>query len=344
VRYSRTPSPLIAAIAAAALAGCSASGAAAPTATPAPDAAASPEALIGVADCVDASGQPGHGPPFSGWPVPGNAQATGDLIPYIISSQAFGGTNRFLFTLIDSQNASLAAADVPVTARFYDLAADPASPVATVEASYLDPGANARGSYRALVDFRCAGDWGLEVVAGLPSGETTSKVMFTVLPYGTYPAVGARAIASDSLVATTPDELARISTDDDPDPDFYRSTIAQAVTSGTPAAIFFATPLFCRTATCGPMLDLVKSVAMDFKDRVTFVNVEPYQLQETGAGLQPVVDSDGHLQTMQAVRDWGLPSEPFLFLVDADGRIASSYEGLLDEDELREGLSAITGG
>jgi hypothetical protein len=317
---------------------CGASGA---VSTPTPPPSAAP---TGVADCVDVNGRPGQGPPYTGWPVPGNAQATADLIPYIITSQAFGGPNRFLFTLIDSTNASLAAADVPVTARFYDLTKDPSDPASSAEATFLDPGANARGSYRTLVDFTCAGDWGLEVIAGLPAGQASSKMMFTVLPVGTFPAVGARAIASDTPVATTPEELARISTDDDPDPDFYRSTVAQAVTSGEPAAIFFATPQFCRTATCGPMLDLVKSVADEYKDRVTFVNVEPYVLQETGTGLQPVLDADGHLQPVQAVRDWGLPSEPFLFLVGPDGRIASSYEGLLDEAELREGLTAIAEG
>ena len=227
-----------------------------------------------------------------------------------------------------------------------------------MDAVFLDPG-NGRGLYRTAVDLTCSGEWGVVVTAqlpaplpsGAPSGavaspatvSVTSRVIFEVQPAGTVPAIGAKAPESDSPVGTTPDEIAKISTDDDPDPDFYRETIAQAVTSGKPSAILFATPLYCQTATCGPMLDLVESIATDFKDSVTFVNVEPYKLRETPQGLQPDLDADGHLQPVQAVLDWGLPTEPYLFIVDGDGRITASFEGIMGEDEVRAALLDVSG-
>lgn len=325
------------------LAACSAS----PAATPTPAAVATP---TGPAVAVDPDAAPQCAPgsqpsatAYAGWPQPGRAQATGDLIPLLVSSQVTAGPSRFLFSLIDSQNAVLAAADVPVTVAFFDLAADPATPVATVEATFLDPGTG-RGLYRAAVDFRCAGEWGMLVTAGLPEGQATSRVIFSVQPAGTVPAIGEAAPESDSPVASTPEELALVSTDDDPDPDFYTRSIAQAVTSGRPSVILFATPQFCRTGTCGPVLDLVESIAVDFKESVTFVNVEPYQLRETDQGLQPLLDADGQTQPVQAVLDWGLPTEPYLFVVDADGRISASFEGILGEDEVRAALVEVSEG
>jgi hypothetical protein len=278
------------------------------------------------------------------------------MIPYLVSTQITAGPSRFLFTLIDSSNQVLAAADVPVTADFYNLAVDPERPVASTTASYLDPGTG-RGLYRTNVDFTCAGEWGVVVTAelpaplpsGAPSGAVaspatqtvTSRVIFQVAPAGTVPAIGAPAPESDSPVAATAADLARISTDDDPDPDFYTMTIAQAVTSGMPSAILFATPQFCQTATCGPMLDLMETIAADYKGQVQFVNVEPYRLRETPQGLQPDLDADGRLQPVQSVLDWGLPTEPYLFIVDADGRIFASFEGILGEDEVRTALTDV---
>lgn len=338
------------------LAACSGGGSATPTpapATPAPATSAEP-GTAAAPECA-----PGTVPGatvYPGWPQPGRAQATGDMIPYLVSTQIVAGPSRFLFTLIDSSNQVLAAADVPVTVAFYDLAGDPETPAATTTASYLDPGTG-RGLYRTNVDFTCAGEWGVVVTAelpaplpsGAPSGAVaspatvtvTSRVIFEVMPAGSVPSIGAMAPESDSPVATTAADLATISTDDDPDPDFYTLTIAQAVTSGMPSAILFATPQFCQTATCGPMLDLMETIAADFKGQVRFVNVEPYKLRETPQGLQPDLDADGHLQPVQSVLDWGLPTEPYLFIVDADGRVFASFEGILGEDEVRSALTDV---
>ncbi|MFN8620243.1 MAG: hypothetical protein U0869_05800 [Chloroflexota bacterium] len=340
------------------LSACSSSSTATPTPAPTP-AGPAPAASAGagagtVATAAECA--PGAGPatsPYPGWPVPGRAQATGDMIPYIVSTQSVVGQSRFLFSLISSSNEVLAAADVPVTAEFYNLAADPATPVATIDAPYLDPGnGTGRGLYRTNVDFTCAGEWGLRVSAQLPapSGSpagaspqaVTASVIFDVLPAGTVPAIGSAAPQSDSLTATTLDEVKKISTDDDPDLDFYSHTIKQAVTSGKPSAILFATPAFCQTATCGPTLDHVKAIAKDFKEQVIFVNVEPYQLKETPNGLQPALDADGHLQPVQAVTEWGLPTEPYLFIVDKDGKVFAEFEGILGEDEVRAALMDVT--
>lgn len=280
---------------------------------------------------------------YDGWPVPGQAQASGDLIPYIVSTQVVAGPARILLTLLDSTNAILAAPDVPVTVAFHDLVADPATPVATVEGRYLDPGTG-RGLYVVAADLRCWGDWGLEVTAGLPGGPVSARVITGVLPAGSTPRIGMPAPLSDSPVGTTSAEIAAITTDLDPEPAFYATSIADAVTSGKPSAILFATPLLCATATCGPTLDIVKKVAAEVGDALIVVHVEPYQLRLTEGGIQPLLSADGQLQPIPAVFEWGLPTEPFLFLVDAEGRIAASLEGVVGEDELRAAVLDVLAG
>ena len=83
--------------------------------------------------------------------------------------------------------------------------------------------------------------------------------------------------------------------------------------------LVFATPKFCQTQTCGPTLEKVKAVAEAHPD-MTFINVEPYLLEEVDGQLQPDLDANGMLQAAPATDAYGLLVEPFVFVVDGDGR------------------------
>lgn len=280
---------------------------------------------------------------YPGWPAAGQASSTGALLPLVISSQVVAGpTTRFLYSIADPANPYVptAAADVATQVAFFALARDPATALATVPGTFLDSGSGL-GLYHLTTVFDCWGAWGLELTADLPSGPVTTRLIFDVLPYGSVPAVGAAAPRSESPTATTPEGIAAISTDTSPDPDLYRLSIAQAVGSGRPAYIVFATPAFCTTATCGPTLDIVKTVVPEYKDRVDFIHVEPYLLHQTDAGLQPLLDADGHPQAVQSVIDYGLRTEPYQFLVDGAGVVRASFQGIASADEIRAALDAV---
>ena len=283
---------------------------------------------------------------YQGWPSVGQVSATGNLLPLIVSAQLVAGPpTRFLYTIADPTNPGVptASADVATQVSFYALARDPATAVATVPGTFLDSG-NGLGLYHLTTTFDCVGDWGMELTAALPSGPIATRAIFSVLPYGSLPAIGAPAPRSATLTATTPDGIAAISTDTTPDPDLYRLSIDQAVGSGRPTYIVFATPAFCQTATCGPTLDIVKSVAPEYKDRVDFIHVEPYLLQTTDAGLQPLLDANGGLQVVQAVNDYGLPTEPYQFLVDGSGIVRDAFQGIASVDEIRAAIDAVLAG
>ncbi|CAN5620384.1 hypothetical protein BH24CHL9_BH24CHL9_03230 [soil metagenome] len=257
-----------------------------------------------------------------------------EIIPIMVSSLVDVGPGRFLYSLVDGEQRILAAEGVPTRVGFYALERDPEAPVATLEGAFLDT-QTCRGMYRVAVDFDCAGEWGMELVATLPDGTTaTERVRFRVHPDGPTVDVGEPAPRSDSLTASTPEDLSLISTDPDPYPPAFERTIADVVTSGQPSLVLFATPAFCQTGTCGPTADLVKTVAQEHEGRLGFVSVEPYVLQMTENGLQPELDPEGRLQPVAAVLDYGLIVEPYLFVVDAAGDVFARFEGVVGEDEL----------
>jgi len=243
--------------------------------------------------------------------------------------------------VLDPAYRQVAAPEVPSRIDFYALERDPETPAASVQASYLPSGLG-RGLYRAAVDFDCVGEWGAAISIDLPDGsQATERLRFRVHPAGDTPAIGAAAPRSDSPTASTLEEMRRISTDSNPYPAAYDSTVAETVTSGRPSLVFFATPAFCQSGLCGPTVELVKSVAREYEEELEFVNVEPYQLHVTENGLQPLLDEDGQLQPVPAALDYGIPAEPYLFVVDAAGNVFAKFEVVVGGDELRAAIEDV---
>jgi predicted transcriptional regulator len=72
----------------------------------------------------------------------------------------------------------------------------------------------------------------------------------------------------------------------------------------------------------------VQSLEPDFRGRMSFVHLEIY--------------SDPQTQTTSlAVNEWKLPSEPWAFIVDREGKIADKLEGALTAAELRESIERV---
>ena len=164
---------------------------------------------------------------------------------------------------------------------------------------------------------------------------------FDVTAHGAAIQVGERAPKSDSLTLGEVDgDLAKISSDQHPVKRFYTTSIADAVAAKKPFILIFATPLFCRSGQCGPTLDRVKLVAAAHPN-VTVINVEPYELRYQDGGLQPVVDAQNVPIPVAATVEWGLPSEPWIYVVDADGIVRASFEGIVSETELEAAVSAV---
>jgi hypothetical protein len=272
-----------------------------------------------------------------GWPPLADG---GELLPIPVTSELVVGSNRFLLNLVDADNNPLAAPDRAVTLNFYALEVDPVTPAQTVEATYLPTIPQLPGLYRAQVDFDRAGTWGIEAEATEADGRVrTGRMVFSVRQEGSTPLVGSEARSSQTPTGESAEQIALISTDDDPNAAFYRLSVDQALQQDQPFLLVFATPAFCRTATCGPALDIVKEVAPAFHD-VAVIHVEPYELEQVDGHLQPVL-REGQLVLVPAVVEWGLLTEPMIFAVDADGIVRTKLEGVASADEIRSAMEGI---
>ncbi len=184
------------------------------------------------------------------------------------------------------------------------------------------------GLYLSNPTFDAAGTWEVRVES---QGNDIGGTLLEVADAPIVPLVGSDAPRTDNPTSAGRDDLAAISTDPDPNPTFYDLTVAEAVTSGSPTLIAFATPAFCQTALCGPTMNLVKEAVAGRSD-LNVVHVEPYELEAARSGsLVPV----------EAMVSWNLPTEPWVFVVDDGGTITAAFEGIFGIDELNEALDDL---
>jgi len=142
------------------------------------------------------------------------------------------------------------------------------------------------------------------------------------------PAVGARAIASETpTLASTGGRLAALTTATHPDPRLYRLSVAQALARHVPFVLTFATPKFCQSRTCGPVVDVVDAVAKKLSSSpVRFIHVEIYKDNDPAKGFN------------RWVKEWNLPNEPFTFLVDRRGIVRAKLSGAFSVAELEQAV------
>ena len=138
------------------------------------------------------------------------------------------------------------------------------------------------------------------------------------------PAVGAKAYPSQTpTIASTGGDFARLTTRVPPDRGLLRYSIAGSLAARKPFVVTFATPKFCTSRTCGPVVDVVDAVRRRLGHTgVRFIHVEVYRRNDPSLGLNSFM------------RQWRLPTEPWVFLVGSDGRIKAKFEGPVSVGEL----------
>ena len=279
---------------------------------------------------------------LAGWGAPATAPT---LTPLLVSNYISCGPARILFLYLDGASQDVSAPTRTASVAFFDLAKDPNTPVATATGSFIWTIQDVRGMYIVDVTLPEAGSWGAEFTTQAPGTPAeTTRLTFEVHDSTPWVAVGQHAPASKTpTLADVGGNIAMISTDQHPDPALYQTSVADALAAHKPFFLIFATPKFCKTGQCGPTLDRLKPV-VTANPKVTFINVEPYQLKWTDGQLQAVVDSQGNLQATTTSTEWGLYFEPWMFAVDRDGIVRGSYEVAISDQELTNILAVISAG
>ena len=136
------------------------------------------------------------------------------------------------------------------------------------------------------------------------------------------PAVGSKAIASKNPTLRD-GPAAKITTAKPPDFSLLRYSIAGSLAAHAPFVVVFATPSFCQSRTCGPAVETLQAAQKRFADSgIRFIHVEVYQDNNPSRGLN------------KWMREWHLPTEPWVFVVDRRGIIRDKFEGAISLPEL----------
>jgi hypothetical protein len=277
-----------------------------------------------------------------------DATATEEIQPLITTSELVVGMNRFAFGLLKGDKL---LNDTEVTLKLYAIDGSDLSLVAQVKAPYQIAStlkqersvhhhpdgtehvhgdeSGIPGLYVAQVNFSRAGDWGVELLVGQRS-EPADIVRFavTVLDAPATPALGSPAPRSHNLIASDVKNLRQIDTSPRPDPRLHQVRIADAIARGKPQLIVFATPQFCTSRMCGPVVDIVRTLLPVYGKRVAFTHQEIWQ-------------DFADKKMFPTVAEWRLDTEPWVFVVDRDGIIRGKFEGLVTARELEISLQEM---
>jgi hypothetical protein len=145
------------------------------------------------------------------------------------------------------------------------------------------------------------------------------------------PELGARAYPSRTpTLASARGKIAELTTRVPPDRALLRYSIADSLAEHAPFVVTFATPRYCSSRTCGPVVDVVEHARKRFAGSgIRFIHVEIYK------GNRPQNGAN------RWVREWRLPGEPWTFLVGRDGRIKAKFEGSVSTRELEAEIARV---
>jgi hypothetical protein len=195
----------------------------------------------------------------------------------------------------------------------------------------VSTGADAKSIYVTHVRVPAAGHY--QLVARPIGGKERIAVLgdLIVQPHSASPAVGSQAYPSRTpTLASTGGRTALLTTSVPPDRALLRTSVAAALAAHLPFVVTFATPRYCESRICGPVVDVVDHVRKQYaRTPVRFIHVEIYKDNNPSKGRN------------RWVQQWHLPGEPWTFLVGRDGRIKAKFEGSLAMTELGQAIRRL---
>lgn len=248
------------------------------------------------------------------------------------------GTERIGFALFNSKREPLERKQVALYAT-----SSPRAPVrgpfpATWSTLHVDPRFQSQTSktdpdsassvYVAQVPFTATGKQYLYAVIRDGSGfqgtntATPFRVRATSSPI---PAVGQRVPAISTPTVASAGSIKKIDTRVPPD-DMHDIDLKDALKNGKPTVLLFATPALCQSRVCGPVVDITEEIKSEVGNKVNFIHMEIYNDNDLNKGFRPQVHA------------FGLRSEPWAFVIGADGKVAARFEGAFTPQELKRAV------
>ncbi len=252
------------------------------------------------------------------------------------------GENRFGFGLFDRSNKQITDAPGaiyiarsvgsraygPYVARWESL---------SVKGHYLsqtvatDPQA-AKTLYAATVPFTKPGKYVVLGVFRLDNRLVEAGTTINVVKSSPIPGIGDPAPKmSTPTAASVGGDLSQIDTRT-PHDDMHDVDYAD-VLGKRPIVLVFATPALCQSRVCGPVVDIAEQEKHTLpKSDAAWIHMEIYKNNKLNDGLRPQM-ATYHLET-----------EPWVFTINRQGKIAARIEGAFSADELAKAVAAATKG
>ncbi len=278
-----------------------------------------------------------------------------DIRPRLVSTELVQGRNRFAFSLTGPDGLLIIDAKVHMT--FYRLhedgreelrfEADAASIVPArdagieeiIEHTHADDSVHLHanvgeqvGLYTSVLEFDESGRWGVEMQIDMGERQETILPSFAVGTVSTTIAIGADAPRSVNRTVDDVDDITLIDSSAEPAELMHTETIAEAIGAGRPVLLLFAVPGFCTSQMCGPEIEIMRKLEPQYRDRVSFIHVEPFE-----------VPSSPDRVLVQPALDYGIVTEPWFFVIDAEGKVSMKFEGPTSMQELVDALDEVAG-
>ena len=184
--------------------------------------------------------------------------------------------------------------------------------------------------YSAEIELRRPGTHSLLVVTALEDGQTVgagTQIDVVSAAKDRVPDVGEKApVTTTETVESAGGDISAIETRQPPDS--MHDVALDAVVGRKPVALLFATPQLCESRVCGPVVDIAEQLKATYGDRVAFIHQEVFEDNDPSKGLR------------KPLADFRLPTEPWLFVLDRQGRVAARLEGSFGFDAFRGALEA----
>ena len=256
----------------------------------------------------------------------------------VITSDMALGRERLAFGVLTRDGGPLRAETATVRTYYLPDNSDEREARQTLTAEFL-AWPTVAGVFVAYPEFDVAGSWELEAELTTPDGtDVAAKSAFPVKETSATPAIGDPAPASVTSKASDVEDLSHITTAGEPDPGLYALSIHEAVAEAKPFVVLFATPAYCVSFTCGPQVQELSGLREKFDGRANFIHVEVFKdphLIEGGRPTGGLVDS---------VEEWGLPTEPWTFVVADDGIVQAKFEQYTPPSVIEDALLEVIEG
>jgi len=246
------------------------------------------------------------------------------------------GKNRLAFGIIDKRRSFVYGKTAVYLARGPNARAHgpypaPADPL-VVEPAFRSRGAAEESGaiaaiYEAQVELPKPGKWSVLTISKTQGRTYGAATTIKVGKSSPIPAVGAPAPEVETETRTSAGgDIERIETRVPPD-DLHEQSLKDVI-GRKPVALLFATPALCESRVCGPVVDIAAQLQKTYGDRVEFIHQEVFVDNDLKKGLRP------------PLRAFKLQTEPWLFTIDADGRVAARLEGSFGNEAFERAIKA----